>query len=128
MITYEELLRETQPEVISTQEQYDEVSERLGAYVRKGKLRSVNETKMMRLLAVLVQEYDQRHRLPPSKLEPYEALQYLLESSGKSSADLQAVFGQRSHVSEALRGKRRISAEQARKLGDLFHVNPGLFI
>jgi hypothetical protein len=31
-------------------------------------------------------------------------------------------------VNEALNGRRKISTEQARKLGKLFRVNPGLFI
>ena len=43
-------------------------------------------------------------------------------------SDLLLTFGQRSHVNEALNGKRKISAEQARKLGQLFSVKPGLFI
>jgi len=38
------------------------------------------------------------------------------------------VFGQRSHVYEALQGKRPISAEQARKLARMFSVKPGVFI
>jgi antitoxin component HigA of HigAB toxin-antitoxin module len=55
-------------------------------------------------------------------------LQFLMEHSEKTSADLLPVFGQRSHVNEALNGKRPISAEQARKLGKLFSVKPGLFL
>jgi plasmid maintenance system antidote protein VapI len=38
------------------------------------------------------------------------------------------VFGQRSHVTEAINGKRPISATQARKLGEMFSVQPGLFL
>jgi plasmid maintenance system antidote protein VapI len=38
------------------------------------------------------------------------------------------VFGRRSHVNETLNGKRRISAEQARKLGRIFRVSPGFFV
>jgi len=38
------------------------------------------------------------------------------------------VFGQRSHVNEALNGKSPISAEQARKLAAMFSVKPGVFI
>jgi antitoxin component HigA of HigAB toxin-antitoxin module len=41
---------------------------------------------------------------------------------------LMPVFGQRSHVHEALNGKRPISATQARKLGKLFNVDDGLFL
>jgi antitoxin component HigA of HigAB toxin-antitoxin module len=52
-----------------------------------------------------------------------------VEQSGKSATELLLpVFVQRSHVSEALSGKRAISAAQARKLGALFHVSPGLFV
>jgi antitoxin component HigA of HigAB toxin-antitoxin module len=56
------------------------------------------------------------------------ALQFLLDHSGKTAAVLLPVFGQRSHVHEALTGKRPISAPQARKLGKLFSVQPGLFL
>jgi antitoxin component HigA of HigAB toxin-antitoxin module len=38
------------------------------------------------------------------------------------------IFGQRSHVNEALNGKRPISATQARKLGKVFKVDAGLFL
>ena len=39
---------------------------------------------------------------------------FLLEQSGKKPADLIPIFGQRSHVNEALNGKPAISAAQAR--------------
>ena len=52
----------------------------------------------------------------------------LEDYAGQTSEALPPVFGQRSHVHEALNGKRPISAEQARKLGALFRVKPGFFI
>ena len=52
----------------------------------------------------------------------------LLEESGRPPSDLLLIFGQRSHVNEALNGKRRIGAEQARKLGKMFSVKAGLFV
>jgi hypothetical protein len=48
--------------------------------------------------------------------------------SGKTPAHLLPVFGQRSHVSEALNGKRQVSLEQARKLAKIFSVKPRVFI
>jgi hypothetical protein len=71
---------------------------------------------------------DRRNALPPENSSPGERLRFLLEHSGKEPADLIPVFGQRSHVNEALNGKREISAAQARKLAKLFAVKPGLFI
>lgn len=126
--TYEELLLEALPEVIETEEQYDCAAVRLSELVRKGRRRTTDETRLMKLLAVLVRDYDERNALPPAGMAPAEALQYLLEQSGKTTVDLLRVFGQRSHVNEALNGRRKISAEQGRKLAQLFRMNPGVFI
>jgi HTH-type transcriptional regulator / antitoxin HigA len=126
--TYERLLCEARPEVIGSSARYDQVSERLAELMRKGNRRSASETRLMKLLAVLVEEYDRRHALPPDDSTPAEKLCYLMEVSGRSAGELIQIFGQRSHVAEALNGKRPISAEQARKLGVLFGVRPGLFV
>jgi len=83
----------------------------------------------MRLLLLLVEDYDKRHALPPDDSTPAERLQFLVEHSGKSATDLLSpIYGQRSHVNEALNGKRPISAAHARKLAKLFSVSPGLFL
>jgi antitoxin component HigA of HigAB toxin-antitoxin module len=80
-------------------------------------------------LAVLIEDYDRQHGMPPDNSTPAEYLQFLVEHSGKSATELLLpVFGQRSHVSEALNGKRAISVAQARKLGQLFHIAPRLFL
>ena len=78
----------------------------------------------MQLLALLIEDYDRRNALPPDNAPPATRLRFLLEHSGKSLADLLQTFGQRSHVNEALNGKRKISAGQARKLAKMFNVNP----
>jgi HTH-type transcriptional regulator/antitoxin HigA len=125
---YLTLLLETQPQVIETSEQYDKILNRVSDLIRLGRKRSPEETKLMRLLSLLIQDYDQRHAAPPEEVAPSERLRHLLEVSGKTPADLISVFGQRSHVNEALTGKRPISATHARKLGDLFHLKPGFFL
>ncbi len=126
--TYEQLLLEALPEVIETEQQYDFAVARLSELVRKVRHRIADETRLMKLLAVLVRDYDERNALPPAGMTGAQALRYLLEHSGKTVADLLPVFGQRSHVNEALNGRRKTSAEQARKLAKLFSVNPGVFI
>jgi HTH-type transcriptional regulator/antitoxin HigA len=125
---YRKLLSEVQPQVIESDAEYDSVTTQLSELVLKGRKRTPGETRLMKLLALLVQDYDQRHALPPADMAPHETLRYLLDSSGKTSSDLLPVFGQRSHVHEALNGKRKISVDQARKLGTLFGVRPGAFI
>jgi len=126
--TCEELLIETAPQVIETAAQYGQIVGRLANLAGKGRGRSAEETKLLRLLALLVEDYDRRHALPADHSSPSEKLLFLLEHSGRTPRDLQSVFGQRSHVHEALTGKRSISAPQARKLGNIFRVSPGLFL
>lgn len=128
ILTYENLLAETSPQVIETERQYRTVGARFGDLLGKGRKRTSEETKLMRLLGVLIQDYDRRHSMPPDKATVAERLRFLIEHSRKGPADLLLIFGQRSHVHEALTGKRPISATQARKLADLFCVNPGLFL
>ncbi len=128
METYEQLLCEVRPEVIETEKRYGEVSKRLAELVRMGNRRSASDTRLMKLLAALVEDYDRRHALPPDDSSPAERLRYLLDLSGEPAAALIPVFGQPSHVHDALTGKRRISAEQARRLGAMFGVRPGLFV
>ena len=126
--TYQELLAETVPEVIANEAQYRDISARLGDLVGKGRSRGHEETRLMRLLAVLVEDYDRRHALPADTSTPAERLRFLLEHSGKRPSDLVPVFGQRSHVNEALNGRREISLAKARLLAKLFGVKPAIFL
>jgi HTH-type transcriptional regulator / antitoxin HigA len=128
MTTYEKLLCETHPEVIETDGQYDAVSARLSELIKNKSRRTDDETRLMRLLALLVEDYDRRHALPPLESTPEERLAYLLETSGKTPADLLSIFDEPNHVNEILSGTRPINAEQARKLAQFFCVNPGLFL
>lgn len=122
------MLTEVLPQVIETEAQYERIAGRFGDLVGKGRARSAEESRLLRLLALLVEDYDRRHALPPDSSTPAEKLQFLVGHSGKTPTDLLPVFGQRSHVHEALTGKRSISAPQARKLGQLFRVEAGLFL
>jgi hypothetical protein len=70
------------PQVIETQAQYDEIARRFGDLVGKGRARSAEETKLLRLLALLVDDYDRRHALPPDESTPTQKLQFLMEHSG----------------------------------------------
>jgi antitoxin component HigA of HigAB toxin-antitoxin module len=100
----------------------------LGDLPGKGKKRTPGETKLMRLLSLPIGDYDRRHAMPPDDSTPAEILQFPMAHSGKTTAELLPVFGQRSHVNEAVNGTRPISADRARKPGRIFSVNPGLFV
>ena len=126
-LSYEQLLAETLPARLVGDAQYDQVRARFGELLANSR-RTAAETELMRLLGVLIEDYDRRHGLPPGDATAADRLRFLMDQSGKTPADLIAIFGQRSHVNEAINGKRPLSAAQARKLAGLFGVQPGLFI
>ena len=96
--SYETLLTETCPHVVETWKQYQTIGQRFGDLPGKGRARTAEETKLMR-------------RVDPG-LRPQA------RHASRRFHDVQ----------EALTGKRAISSKQARKLGQLFHVHPGLFL
>jgi HTH-type transcriptional regulator / antitoxin HigA len=64
-----------------------------------------------------------------SKTSPHELLQFLMESKGIKQADLVGVLSDSSGlISSIVNGKREISKAQAKKLGEFFHIEPGVFI
>jgi HTH-type transcriptional regulator/antitoxin HigA len=95
--------------------------------LRQGEARSPEEHALCALLLKLIDDYQTAHPVfPPMK--PHEILQALMDEHGLRQADLLDVFGSRSRVSEAVSGKRAISKEQAKKLGERFCLSPAAFI
>lgn len=113
---------------IETEEEYDRMVAAVEHLMDKGEGRlSPEESALLETMAILVQAYDdRRHPLPP--VAPNEMLAYLMETSGRTTADLLPVLGTRGRVSEVLSGKRSISKEQAKRLASVFKVTADLFI
>lgn len=130
---YLELLNTIQiiPKIIETETEYAEyltVTEKL---IAKKDNRSLEETALFRLLVKLIEDYeDQAYGLDNwGNLAPHEILQHLLESSGTKQADLVGIVSSsKGLISSIVNGKRAISKEQAKKLGEYFKVSPGLFL
>ena len=85
------------------------------------------EGRLLKLLAVLIEDYEQRN-YPLEKSPPREMVRYLLEEKKLKARDLWPVIGSKSRVSEILSGKRAISKSHARKLADFFHGGVKFFI
>jgi HTH-type transcriptional regulator/antitoxin HigA len=89
--------------------------------------RTAEQHELLKLLATLIQEYEQRtHDIP--RMRPHEILRAIMEEAGLRQRDLLDVFGSRSIVSEVLSGKRGITKPQARALAARFKVSPNAFI
>ncbi len=89
--------------------------------------RSRAETSLLKLLAVLIEDYEQK-RYSMGDASPLDSLKELMRARGMRAKDLWSVIGSKGITSEVLNGKRGISNEMARKLGELFSVSPAIFI
>jgi len=116
------------PKVIETAEENRlslRIAERLMS-IGDGK-RSAEENALLNLLGALIEQFE-RQAYPVPQAEPKEILRDLMESNELKAADLADVMGGRSRVSDALSGKRAISKEQAKWLGERFGISPAAFI
>jgi HTH-type transcriptional regulator / antitoxin HigA len=124
--TYGKLLAEFQPKVIASEDEYNLTLEAVEKLMWC-KNRSPEQTAMLQLLVTLIEQFEEKHYpMPPSS--PHAVLQHLMEARGMKQSDLVGILGSKGVVSEIVNGKRAISKAQAKALGDLFHVSPGLFI
>ena len=121
-VTYGELLARVQPHPIKDDREYDRLVAEVGRLMERGEAKlSREETSLLEMLSILIEDYDRKHYpLPPS--EPHNIVAFLLEQRGLEPHDLWPVLGSKSRVSEILGGKRAISKSQARKLAYFFHV------
>ena len=79
-------------------------------------------------LTMLVEAYDQEHHAPAKPCEPISMLEYLMEESGMTQADLGRLLGNRALASLILGRHRELSKTHIRKLADHFKVSAALFL
>ena len=119
------------PKVIETEAEYElnlAVAEKL---IAKKNNRTPEETTLLRLLVKLIEDYEENNfNLKEWRnLSPHEILQHLLEVSHTKQADLVGIVSpSKGLISAIVNGKRAISKEQAKKLGEYFNLSPSLFI
>lgn len=125
---YGRLLAKYVPKVIETKTENDAALAIIETLMSKGDNgRSHEEEALLELLLNLVEQFETtEYHLPEST--PLDALKYLMESNSLKASDLTTEFGYRGRVSDVLSGRRNISKEQARRLGERFRVSTGLFI
>ena len=127
-VAYGELLARVQPHPIKDDREYDRLVAEIGRLMERGESKlSREETSLLEMLSILIEDYDRKHYpLPPA--EPHKMLAFLLDQRGLEPHDLWPVLGSKSRVSEILGGKRAISKSQARKLASFLHVPVDVFI
>jgi HTH-type transcriptional regulator/antitoxin HigA len=124
---YDELLHEIQPRSPRNKQDNQRLLAEIEKLMKKGEGKgnlSPAEEAMLDMLVTLVSEYERR-AYPRKKSTPAETLAFLMEQNNLTSTKLPLPANR---VSEILSGKREVSKEQAKSLGEFFHVSPALFI
>ncbi len=124
---YLELLTRAMPRVITSGEELERATRLIEPYLFPERELPPEENAFVELMLKLIDDYQSKNSIIP-QIAPHELLRALMEENDLSQADLLDVFGSRSRVSEAVSGKRAISKEQAKRLGDRFCVSPAAFI
>ena len=126
-VRYRRLLSRTMPVVIESEEENARMLATVEKLMQKGEKLSAEEEKLLKLLARLIEDFEERF-YRPSEATPLEALTHLMEARGVKQSQLWEVFGSKGIASEVLNGKRGISKTHARALANYFHVPAELFI
>jgi HTH-type transcriptional regulator/antitoxin HigA len=91
--------------------------------------RTREEDALLDVLTNLIENFESKayagsHHDP----RPHEVISFLMEQNGLSQKDLWAFLGGKSHTSEILNGKRKVSNRQASLFGKRFNVSPITFV
>lgn len=124
---YRRLLDSTMPVAIQSEDEYERMLASAKQLMGKGENLREEEGRLLKLLAVLIEDYEQRN-YPLPKVPRNEMVRFLLEERKLKARDLWPVIGSKSRVSEILSGKRTISKNHAKKLAGFFQVGVELFI
>jgi len=89
--------------------------------------RSPAEISLLKLLATLIENFEQK-RYSIGEASPLDVLKELMSAREMQAKDLWPILGSKGIVSEVLNRKRGISNEMARKLAEVFHVSPAVFV
>jgi HTH-type transcriptional regulator/antitoxin HigA len=91
--------------------------------------RTAEEDALLDVLADQIERFESMKRLGPgSNPTPVETIRFLMEQNDLSQKDLWDLLGGKSHTSEILSGKRKVSNRQAALLGKRFKISPSAFI
>jgi HTH-type transcriptional regulator/antitoxin HigA len=124
---YSELLAQYQPKIITTEEENERAIALVESLTHKSDL-SPEEEQILELLITLVEKFEAEHYPLNNFSTPLSRLTFLMEENQLRQADLIEVFGAKGIASQVLSGKRQISKSHALKLGEIFNLNPALFL
>jgi len=123
---YAQLLARTMPRVIRTDKELEQFTQTL-LDLEERRRPSREERALAELLTTLISDYEQKHHAIPAA-SPRQVLDFLISQHSMTAKDLWPLVGSKGITSEILNGKRGISLQIAKRLGEFFHLNPIVFI
>jgi HTH-type transcriptional regulator/antitoxin HigA len=115
------------PSVIRSEAENDRYIASLEESDRKGTRMTAAERRMAELLALLIEDFEEKH-YPLKAACPVEVPNELMLANSLKQEDLLDVFGTPSIISEVLRRKRKLTTEHIRRLSRRLHVSPEVFL
>ncbi|TAO06001.1 MAG: transcriptional regulator [Phormidium sp. SL48-SHIP] len=127
--TYDQLLIQVQPKPIQSLADYEAMLSELDRLmeIEESQL-SDDETSMLELLAILIEDYERKTYPMPNTASPHDVLDELVAAHQLRQKDLLDIFGSKGIASEVFNRKRGISKTQAKALGERFKVSPSVFL
>jgi HTH-type transcriptional regulator / antitoxin HigA len=124
---YRDLLFEYQPRLIKTEAENEQALAMIDKLMHVAS-RTPEQQELYELLIVLIEKFEQDFYQLPQDSNPRSMLLFLMEQRDLQLSDLVDVFGSIEVVENIVNGKTAINRSSAELLGQLFHVDPTLFI
>ncbi|MBI1762647.1 MAG: transcriptional regulator [Acidobacteria bacterium] len=125
---YAALLSEVLPRPIQSEAENERALKVVDRLMSKGEDKlTAEEGVLLELLIQLIERFEEQHYAIP-EAPSHRVLQTLMENRNLKQKDLLPIFGSKGIASEVINGKRAISKEQAKKLGEFFKLSPAAFI
>jgi HTH-type transcriptional regulator/antitoxin HigA len=123
---YSQLLSKYQPRIIKTEAENDKLLEIVEELLSRPNITPEEDT-LLELFVKLIEDFEDKHyQLNTST--PHSRLLHLMEARGLSEGDLVAIIGSSEIVAKVINSELKITPEQAKALGEFFHVDSSLFI
>ncbi len=121
--TYDRLIKRFPLRPIRCDEQNDQAADICDVLVERGDSITQAERDYLEVLTDLIVKYESKWDDECAEMSPRELVQYLMAENDLSQKDLVPEFGSPSRVSEFLKGERKLSLEQAKRLAGRFGLS-----
>ena len=123
---YAELLAQTLPRVIHSEEENEHFLNLLLDLEHRSDEWTPAESKLAELLTLLIEEFEEKN-YQLKAASPIDVLVELMDVNNLKQKDLVGIFATESVVSEILSGKRSLTVDHITRLSERFHVSPAVF-